>query len=80
MSEQVYFDFSAAQPLAGSVHGGGEYARSVLKSLLESEERSEEHESLADRLRNAAGHFEESHPTLTAAVGRIADALSAIGV
>ncbi|MDJ0850871.1 MAG: DUF4404 family protein [Myxococcota bacterium] len=50
-----------------------------IESLLESEE-SGEHESLADRLRSAADHFEESHPTLTAAVGRIADALSAIGI
>ncbi len=31
----VYFDFSAAQPLQGSVHGGGEYARSVLSALVE---------------------------------------------
>ena len=25
MSEKVYFDFSAAQPLAGSVHDGGAF-------------------------------------------------------
>ena len=51
-----------------------------IESMLESEERNEGHESLADRLRSAADHFEESHPSLTAAVGRIADALSAIGI
>ena len=51
-----------------------------IESLLESEEAGAPHESLADRLRSAAEHFEESHPTLTAAVGRIADALSAIGI
>ncbi len=51
-----------------------------IESMLESEERREGHESLADRLRSAADHFEESHPSLTAAVGRIADALSAIGI
>jgi len=37
-------------------------------------------DSLVDRLRSATGHFEESHPNLTAAVGRIADALSALGI
>lgn len=57
MSEQVYFDFSAAQPLAGSVHGGGEYARSVLKSLLESG-NAERLVLLVDRTRPAPDYFD----------------------
>lgn len=37
-------------------------------------------ESLGDRLRTATERFEESHPSLTAVVGRIADLLSGIGI
>jgi len=39
-----------------------------------------EPETLADRLREATGHFEESHPTLTATLGRVVDALAALGI
>ena len=35
---------------------------------------------IVDRLRGAMGRFEEDHPSLTAAVGRIADALANLGV
>ena len=45
----------------------------------EDEERRDE-TSLADRLRDAGRHFEESHPTLTATLGRVVDALSALGI
>lgn len=33
-----------------------------------------------DQLRDAAERFEDSHPTLTNTVGRIADALSQLGI
>jgi hypothetical protein len=36
--------------------------------------------SLADRLREAGRHFEESHPALTATLGRVVDALAALGI
>jgi hypothetical protein len=36
--------------------------------------------SLIEALRGATAHFEESHPALTAAVGRLADALSSLGI
>jgi hypothetical protein len=35
---------------------------------------------LADRLRLATKRFEETHPKLTAVVGRVADALSNLGI
>jgi predicted component of type VI protein secretion system len=57
-----------------------EIARDV-EALLDSTGGSErETESLVERLRSAAGDFEESHPALTAVVGRIADALAALGI
>jgi len=37
-------------------------------------------ESLGDRLRAATEQFEESHPSLTAVVGRLADMLSGVGI
>lgn len=38
------------------------------------------HESLSERLGEAVRHFEESHPALSVAVGRIATALSNMGI
>jgi hypothetical protein len=37
-------------------------------------------ETLIDRLRETTSHFEETHPTLTELVGRIADLLSGLGI
>lgn len=37
-------------------------------------------ESVATRLREAVGEFEETHPTLTEAVGRVVDALAKMGI
>jgi len=41
---------------------------------------SERVESLGDQLSQALERFEESHPQLTSIVGRVADALSDIGI
>lgn len=55
-------------------------ARDIEELVAREPAEAEEPESLAERLREAANHFEESHPSLTAAVGRIANALAAIGI
>jgi hypothetical protein len=57
-----------------------EITRDVEALLVRTEGSEDEKEGLVDRLRSAASSFEESHPSLTAAVGRIADALSALGI
>jgi hypothetical protein len=44
------------------------------------EEESESSESLLERLNEAARQFEESHPTLVAMVGRVAESLSNLGI
>lgn len=36
--------------------------------------------SVGDRLAETARHFEASHPTLAAALGRVIDALAALGI
>lgn len=50
-----------------------------IERLLEVEER-EEPEGLMDRLREAVEDFEESHPTLAEAAGRVIDALARMGI
>jgi hypothetical protein len=53
-----------------------------IHGLLERTEPAaeDEHQSLGDRLREATRHFEDSHPTVSAAVGRVVDALSNLGI
>jgi hypothetical protein len=53
-----------------------------IQDLLARAEGDEDREapSLADRLRDAGRHFEDSHPALTATVGRVVDALAALGI
>ncbi|HOE28107.1 MAG: DUF4404 family protein [Candidatus Aureabacteria bacterium] len=53
--------------IEGLLEGGGEIA-------------AQQHRQLVERLRESARHFEESHLPLTMAVGRLIDALSAIGI
>jgi predicted component of type VI protein secretion system len=51
-----------------------------IQRLLDVEERQEEPEGLVDRLREAVEDFEESHPTLSEAAGRVIDALARMGI
>lgn len=44
------------------------------------EEENNADESLVDRVKHAAEHFEESHPQLAALIGRMADSLSQLGI
>ena len=39
-----------------------------------------DHPTLLDRLGEATRHFEESHPTLAETIGRVANALSNMGI
>lgn len=41
---------------------------------------TDESHGLIERLKNAAQDFEEDHPQLTDAVGRVVDALSRLGI
>jgi hypothetical protein len=52
----------------------------IRSMVAESESQSDEHETLRERFDEAARQFEESHPTLTAVVGRVADALANLGI
>jgi hypothetical protein len=65
--------------------GARDRLASVLQDIREAIEEtggedSGEQESLLERLNEATRHFEESHPKLTAMVGRVADSLSNLGI
>ena len=51
-----------------------------IQRLLDAEEREREPEGLVDRLREVVEDFEESHPTLSEAAGRVIDALARMGI
>jgi len=51
-----------------------------IQRLLDVEEREQEPEGLVERLREALKDFEESHPALSEAAGRVIDALARMGI
>ena len=52
-----------------------------IDNLLEHRENSEhEPQTLVHRLHEATSHFEQSHPSLTFAIGAVADALARLGI
>jgi len=55
-------------------------ARGIRTALRRVAEEEEGDESLADQLKDALERFEGQHPKLTQAVGRVADALSDLGI
>jgi len=55
-------------------------AAAEIQAALGSPDERELSDSLAQRLRGGLERFEETHPRLTAIVGRIADALSDLGI
>jgi hypothetical protein len=58
----------------------GEVMEDIRELLERSGESPHTHQSLADRLGEAARHYEESHPALFAVVGRVVDTLSNMGI
>jgi hypothetical protein len=58
----------------------GEVLEDIRGLLERSGESPHTKQSLADRLGEAARHYEESHPTLFAMVGRVVDTLSNLGI
>jgi len=70
---------AAGKPLNDKQRATLESVLNDVGSLLEGE-GDHEHESVADQLREAAQHFEESHPDLTLAVGSLANVLSRMGI
>lgn len=55
-------------------------AASDIREALDQDEAPEREVSIADQLNAALERFEGQHPKLTAVVGRVADALSDLGI
>jgi hypothetical protein len=51
-----------------------------IRAVLDSDETSEVHHSLLERLSGLTVHFEEEHPALTEAIGRVMHALGQLGI
>lgn len=51
-----------------------------IQRLLDLEERERRPEGVVERLRDAVEGFEDSHPTLAEAAGRMIDALARMGI
>jgi len=52
----------------------------IRAAVAESEQEAHEHETLRERFDEATLQFEESYPTLTAVIGRVADSLANLGI
>lgn len=57
-----------------------ERALSDIHGLLDAGQPDKPADSIVDRLRELVGKFEETHPALTEAIGRVADALATMGI
>jgi chromosome segregation ATPase len=78
---ELHAELERAEALDGESRAAlEEVMRDIQELLARSEGARREHASLAERLREASRHFEDSHPTLTATLGRVVDALVALGI
>jgi hypothetical protein len=77
--QQLRAQLAAGQPLSAEQRKQLDAVLGDVGRLLEGEEQSSQ-ESLAERLREAAEHFEDTHPDLTLAVGTLARVLNRMGI
>jgi hypothetical protein len=79
--EELHRELESTEEVDGEARALlGEVLEDIRGLLERSAESRHTHQSLAKRLGDAARHFEESHPTLFALVGRVADTLSNLGI
>jgi hypothetical protein len=80
MLEQLHAELQRSHGLHNRSRERLDSALSDIEDLLTRAEAGTPPESIMERLREAVGVFEQTHPTLTAAIGRLADALANIGI
>lgn len=85
--EDLREQLAALHTALGDGESVGPEARELLRAVMDDiqrvldiEEGEEQPEGLVDRLRDAVEDFEESHPTLAEAAGRVIDALARMGI
>jgi len=86
-NEDLREQLAALHAVLGDGESVGPEARELLRAVMDDiqrvldvEEGDEPREGLVDRLQEAIGDFEESHPTLAEAAGRVIDALARMGI
>jgi hypothetical protein len=78
---RLHDELHTGQPLDDEARGMLERLAGDIEQVLHPESREPDAlEALGRRLREAIERFEESHPELTAAVNRVADALARLGI
>ena len=81
MLEQLHAELQRSHGLDDRSRERLDSALSDIEDLLKRAEAPiKSPESISERLREAIGVFEQTHPTLTAAIGRLADTLANIGI
>jgi len=80
MLEQLHAELQRSHGLDDRSRERLDSALSDIEDLLSRAEAGKPPESIMERLREAIGVFEQTHPTLTAAIGRLADTLANIGI
>lgn len=80
--EQLHQELESTDRVDSQARELLEEVLSGIQDVLHREEgpSGEEHSSLVDRLTEATQRFEKEHPSLTAAVNRVATALSNLGI
>jgi hypothetical protein len=85
--EDLREQLAALHGALGDGESVGPEARELLRAVMDDiqrvldvEEGDEQPEGLVDRLKDAVVDFEESHPTLAEAAGRVIDALARMGI
>ena len=80
MLEQLHAELQQSHGLDDRSRERLASALSDIEDLLKRAETGKPPESIVERLREAIGVFEQTHPTLTAAIGRVADTLANMGI
>ena len=80
MLEQLHAELQRSHGLDDRSRERLDSALRDIEDLLTRTEAGTPPESIMERLREAIGVFEQTHPTLTEAIGRLADTLANIGI
>jgi hypothetical protein len=77
---QLRHEIQSAEAIDSQVASHVEQAIAELESALEQQGVSADHPSLIDRFKEAARHFEQSHPTVSGTLAQLIDVLGRMGI
>ena len=77
---ELHAELERTESLDAEARASLEAVMRDIQGLLARSGAQREPAPLAERLREAGRHFEDSHPTLTTTLARVVDALAALGI